>query len=594
MIKRFAALIFAFLLAFCLAGCSERTPQEPSDETPSDETPSDETPPVTEGESFALFIYMSGADLESGSGAASSVLAQLKEAQRGTDVEVVVQTGGSLSWKDPEVDASSVDQYRIEDGSLEKIASLGDRNMGEAETLGALLDLADESDASHKVLLFWGHGSPYGICPDSRFQDDMLTYSELASAMGTRYFDLIIFNACYTASVDLMCFLADSAAYAIASEEVLPSLGYDYAAMLSLFDESEGKTMEEIGRQIVEDARAKYEGSTLRDSLTLSLIDLGCFREGRATLERYFWLVLQDVSSWLRTVSAANSIGDIGKDVSDIGRLHEGETPDELAALAEQAVVFEVHGLRERTNGLYLYYRERGGMLGSYEPNCAIANYYSILEHRSELAEQTYIDYKYVYDSGEYFVASLDDRAVNYAAHFRYAVYCGGRLLKVDSVGSFAGYSAASGSTEIQVAKSALSRFSLGELPLEDVTLLNSLSDYYPELGAEWVTNYYAAPLLRNGRAGRLIFAMSYISDPSRPDFGAGGFRAVELIGYVPDGGSYIELLEFEDTLTSGGETVTYVGGSISIDPLPADCTVRFYVDDIYGTVYESKDLPVA
>ena len=179
--------------------------------------------------------------------------------------------------------------YEATNGQLDVVKDCGLLNMGDENTLKSFMTVVNGVKADKKVLLLWGHGSSYGICPDSLFGNDMLTYQELQSALYYNYFDLIIFNACYTANLDLITFVQNYAEYAIASEDVLPSLGYDYQAMLQLFDNNDGKDIEQIGKEIIDDTLAKYSNSSIKDTLTLSLVNLAKVRQYYVQINNCFY-----------------------------------------------------------------------------------------------------------------------------------------------------------------------------------------------------------------------------------------------------------------------------------------------------------------
>ena len=167
--------IFALCALFCacpLGGCAQK-------------------PPAGEDESYALFVYMSGADLETDSGAASGVIEELLQADIAENVSVYLQTGGAQHWHNSAIPAEGSVRWEVRDGALRKMETYEEANMGDVQTLSGFVSFAEGVAAEKKVMLFWGHGSPYGICPDERFSDDALTYAELERALQVSFFDLV-------------------------------------------------------------------------------------------------------------------------------------------------------------------------------------------------------------------------------------------------------------------------------------------------------------------------------------------------------------------------------------------------------------------
>ena len=576
--------IFALCALFCacpLGGCAQK-------------------PPAGEDESYALFVYMSGADLETDSGAASGVIEELLQADIAENVSVYLQTGGAQHWHNSAIPAEGSVRWEVRDGALRKMETYEEANMGDVQTLSGFVSFAEGVAAEKKVMLFWGHGSPYGICPDERFSDDALTYAELERALQVSFFDLFIFNACYTASLDLMSYVSSYADYAIASEEVLPSLGFDYAAMLSLFGENGGRSTGEIGRQIIEDTVKKYTGSPLADTLTLSLIDLNALSGQADALAEYFGAISrpENAACWMRGAANANSVGTAGKDLLDLDRHYASEGgaagSGALAGILAPVIAYETHGTRADTEGLYLYYRDRITQydLSAYRENSAVSAYYSFLEHRSEYAEGEYLAFLYAGkgEDGTYW-AELDERAPENAASFGYLVKNGaGETLKTDRHGLFPAFTAGSGHTRLTAGESALFAYSLGGFLLADCRIVGVQEE------AAFTRRVYTAPVEVNGRGGYLQFAYTYPFDEGSPDGGesAGEY---EILGFVQtDGGDthFLEALSAGDRISAGGNSFVYGGENIKKAPLPQGCTLYFCATDLYGTVYESEGFPVS
>lgn len=118
-------------------------------------------------------------------------------------------------------------------GSRLVIERRGPRNTGDPALLEALLRWALPSfPADRRALLFWGHGEGLRLAIDDGAAD-ALTISELLAALESggvheRPLDLLIFDACLMAKLELLVDLAPYARLMLASGEVVPASGLPY------------------------------------------------------------------------------------------------------------------------------------------------------------------------------------------------------------------------------------------------------------------------------------------------------------------------------------------------------------------------------
>jgi len=158
----------------------------------------------------------------------------------------------------------------------ELIMDLGEKNMGDANTLSDFLTWAIQSFPADKhVLIMSDHGMGWpGGWSDptpaqrdrssnaplvSAMKDDIIYLNELEDALaktiqttGIDKFDLIGLDACLMSQMEVYTALAPYARYAVASEETEPGLGWAYTAFLSLMVYNPDVTTEEIAANIVD------------------------------------------------------------------------------------------------------------------------------------------------------------------------------------------------------------------------------------------------------------------------------------------------------------------------------------------------------
>lgn len=255
--KKAISIILAFVLVACVfSGCGK-----------------------IGGSEKTIFIYMCGSNLETKQGLASKNIDEILSADVGSDVNIVIETGGANIWRHHDIDNSAIQRYEVKGGELKLIETLDNANMGESKTLTDFLVWGQNEYASeNNMLVLWDHGggSAKGICFDENYSFDSLSLSELKEAFDAANinskFDFITFDACLMATIEIVSLMRDYADYMIASEEIIPAGGMDYKALCEAFATDDKS--EEIGTKIC-DAFMRKCVKTGKDTYsTLSLINL--------------------------------------------------------------------------------------------------------------------------------------------------------------------------------------------------------------------------------------------------------------------------------------------------------------------------------
>ena len=136
-------------------------------------------------DSWTIFVYLCGADLESESSFATDNMQEMIDASAASNVRFVVQTGGAAEWHNG-ASADELDRFEVVGG----VSTIVDRqpvaSMGESTTLADFLrwGLAAYPSA-HNGLVFWDHGSGSinGVCFDELSNHDSLTLRDIDKAL---------------------------------------------------------------------------------------------------------------------------------------------------------------------------------------------------------------------------------------------------------------------------------------------------------------------------------------------------------------------------------------------------------------------------
>lgn len=233
--------------------------------------------------SWTIFVYMCGSDLESYYGLANMDINEMIAANESDNVNVIVQTGGARTWRGNGISATETGRYEVRNNKLQLIEKLPAANMGKEETLEDFLNWGiDNYAAEHMGLVYWNHGggSVTGVCFDERNSYDSLSLSELEKAMSsaskkmTDKFDFVGFDACLMANIEMANVLSPYAAYMIASEETEPGYGWDYEPFINKLVENPDVDPEEVGKEVVDSYYASLVEINQQSGGTLSLFDL--------------------------------------------------------------------------------------------------------------------------------------------------------------------------------------------------------------------------------------------------------------------------------------------------------------------------------
>ena len=274
--------IFVFLLAavmcLSLAACG-------GDEAADGSTP-DAAPVFHAGDgSWAVYWYLCGSDLETNGGFATTDLSEMMEVQLPDNVNVVIQTGGAAVWQNDQMDPEKLQRWLYNSEGLQLIEEQDTANMGDAQTLYEFLAFANENYPADKVAVtFWNHGggSVSGAAFDELHGLDSLDLAEMYQAFDAVWpadaehpaLELVGFDTCLMATVDVASTFQNFAKYLVASEEVEPGNGWLYSGWLGALAENTDMDGAALGTAICDTYYQGCEAVGTQDQTTLSVTDL--------------------------------------------------------------------------------------------------------------------------------------------------------------------------------------------------------------------------------------------------------------------------------------------------------------------------------
>ena len=287
-----------------------------------------------------LAIYMVGSDLEENDESGTDDLYELIEGYESLPddhaVEVVVAFGGAD--KDGWRGMKFADIYQImddaEDGRFGNetfpgayLGQYDDANMDDESSLTLFLDyLTDEyAGLESRFLTFWDHGNAYkGFGGDTNFggpETSAMYMDEMAGAFRQSepgVFDLIGFDACFMASVEVAKVVSPYGRYMIASEELEPGHGWLWSEVIQIYAREDSAV--EAGKGMVDNfVQDVHEGGRRFDGRTLSLVDLGRYEELVTALDPVVAALGQQLSF------RDEYSGDVATGIAGVGAFGESE-----------------------------------------------------------------------------------------------------------------------------------------------------------------------------------------------------------------------------------------------------------------------------
>lgn len=189
-------------------------------------------------------------------------------------------------WEDTKLLEVQQDEFVVLD-------ELGELDTGDPATLSGFIETAmTDYPADHYALMLWDHGGGWtGMGADKTDGEDGLELAEISqgiadglSAAGSEGIDLIGFDACLMATYEVASALAPYADYLVASEEVEPGHGWDYASLDVLAADPE-TTAPELASAIIDGFNAQAVEEETSADVTLGLMDLGAVGDLQAAMD---------------------------------------------------------------------------------------------------------------------------------------------------------------------------------------------------------------------------------------------------------------------------------------------------------------------
>ena len=388
MMKKILALILALAMCLTFTACGdEETVVEI--EMPVEEEAAPVEAEVSSDGSWAVYWYLCGSDLETNGGFATIDLQEMLEVQLPENVSVVIQTGGAAVWQNELMDPSKIQRWLYNSEGLQLVDEQETTNMGDAQTLYDFLYFADANFPADKVAVtFWNHGggSVNGAAFDEIHGLDSLDLSEMYQAFDAVWpadtanpaLELVGFDTCLMATVDVAAVFQNFAKYLVASEEVEPGNGWLYSGWLSELAANPAMDGDDLGIAIASTYYAGCEAVGTQDNTTLSVTDLTKLTPLLEAYEAFgqqaFVAAAEDPGFFAQLGRAASQSENYGGNTKeqgytnmvDLGHLARQTAwmlpaAQDVTDALNECIVYKVGGIyRSEATGLSCYYSYNG------------------------------------------------------------------------------------------------------------------------------------------------------------------------------------------------------------------------------------------
>jgi len=388
MMKKILALMLALVMCLTFTACGdEETVVEI--EMPVEEEAAPVEAEVSSDGSWAVYWYLCGSDLETNGGFATIDLQEMLEVQLPENVSVVIQTGGAAVWQNELMNPSKIQRWLYNSEGLQLVDEQETTNMGDAQTLYDFLYFADANFPADKVAVtFWNHGggSVNGAAFDEIHGLDSLDLSEMYQAFDAVWpadtanpaLELVGFDTCLMATVDVAAVFQNFAKYLVASEEVEPGNGWLYSGWLSELAANPAMDGDDLGIAIASTYYAGCEAVGTQDNTTLSVTDLTKLTPLLEAYEAFgqqaFVAAAEDPGFFAQLGRAASQSENYGGNTKeqgytnmvDLGHLARQTAwmlpaAQDVTDALNECIVYKVGGIyRSEATGLSCYYSYNG------------------------------------------------------------------------------------------------------------------------------------------------------------------------------------------------------------------------------------------
>ena len=279
-------------------------------------------------DAYTILLYISGCNLESDGGyATDNINAILAAGKIPSGVNIVIETGGSTSWKNSNYgNRSYLTRLHVEGSSIVRDSQISRTDMSKSSTLQSFIEYGlTNYDAEQVGLILWNHGGAMGgVCSDYLASDtyDALNTTEVHSAVAGAFSKLgrsasdkltwIGYDACLMGVADIATVNSDYFEYMVGAEESEAGDGWDYTTWVKALYANPSITPKELLSKICTSFVNQF-GSSSYNNQTLAAYDLSKINALVTAFNQYVSNI-NPGNNWTSVKTAYNSSLKFGED----------------------------------------------------------------------------------------------------------------------------------------------------------------------------------------------------------------------------------------------------------------------------------------
>lgn len=374
-------------------------------------------------------------------GYASSDIEEIMAVELPENIKIVLQTGGALNWKNKMINPNRSQRFLYDSKGLTELEDHYIRNMADPDTLTDFLTYSrNEYPADRTMMLFWNHGAgSFGYGVDEVYGNDTLSLKEMRQSLEKVYqadaenpaFEVIGFDACLMASMEVAETFQGYGKYLVASEELAQGEGWDYTEWLSSLAKKPEMNGAQLGKAIVDSYIDFYAKRSVQLKpldmevvATMSVVDLNKVPALYEAYERLVAAALRDTANnpgvpallgratnrsvryGEGTYKIFNTV-DLGLFMENISEIYPNES-DEVRNILDEAVLYKrATSYASDSKGLSVYYPT------DVESLSGLANY---LDYINNISDSEVMKAMYYYK----IAGSLNEELQEYADRMGY------------------------------------------------------------------------------------------------------------------------------------------------------------------------------
>ncbi len=422
------------------------------------------------GKDYTVLIYMVGNNLERNFKAkeldllATRDINEIIAGKPLPSLNIILATGGSEQATPKEdqkrkLDFETIRYSQIINGKEHEIKEIGKVSMGQGSSLSDFIIWGTEKYPAEKVvLILWGHGHATGGYGDDNVHNgDKLSLKELKSSLAKAKesskvkFELIGFDSCLMATIEVADAISDYGKYMVASEELEVGFGWDYKSIIKSLNKNP-KDGAELGKTIVDSFIADVKNLSSNDDskphpslfTTLSVIDLQKIKSLNDSIEKFKDKVLDlDKDKMPELQQALNKAERFGQrggkdsgqiDIRDFSKIVGNRIPelkdsaDSIISNIDSAVIYSQSGeSHPNSHGLSVKFQRTENVISTdydFGPTKGMIELYSNHLKEDKIAPE-FSDIKFqnnritgtysgndVYEINFYFTDGIDDEGI--------------------------------------------------------------------------------------------------------------------------------------------------------------------------------------